>query len=106
MSIKFKKEDLVKVISGKSKGAQGKIIRVLRDKNAVLVEGLNRAKKHEKPNRKNEQGGIVEREMPIHISNIMLINTKSNQPVKVARKKNDKGKRVRVEKKNPGNILD
>ena len=106
MSINFKREDQVLVIAGKSKGSRGKIIRVLPKKNAVLLEGINRVKKHEKPNRRNEEGGIVEREMPVHISNIMLINPKSNQPVKVIRKVDDKGKRIRVEKKNPDNLLD
>jgi large subunit ribosomal protein L24 len=106
MSRCFKREDQVVVISGKSKGSRGKIVRIMPKKNKVIIEGINRAKKHEKPNRRNEQGGIVEREMPIHISNIMLVNPKSNEPVKVIRRINDKGKRVRVEKKNPDNFLD
>jgi large subunit ribosomal protein L24 len=106
MSIFFKKEDQVMVISGKAKGARGKIMRILYDKNSAIVEGVNKVKKHEKPNRKNEQGGIVEKELPIHISNLMLVNPKTNQPVKVIHKKDDKGKVIRVEKKNPDNILD
>lgn len=99
MAWHYKKEDVVKVIAGKAKGSQGKILKVLREKEAVLVEGLNRAKKHEKPNQKNEQGGIVDKEMPIHISNIMLVSPKTSQPVKVTWKKNEQGKRVRVDKK-------
>ena len=106
MSIHFKKEDQVIVISGKAKGAKGKVIRVLPNKNTVLVEGVNRVKKHEKPNRKNEQGGIIERELPVHISNLMLISPKSNKPVKVVRRKNSEGKRVRAEKKQPENFID
>jgi len=65
----------------------------------VLVEGLNISKKHEKPSPKNEQGGIVDKEMPIHISNVMFINPKTNKPVRLSRKRNDKGKNIRIDKK-------
>ncbi len=97
MSIKLKKQDRVKVISGKAKGSEGRIIHVFAEENRVIVEGVNKSKKHQKPGRGNEKGGIVEKEMPIHISNVMLLN-KSNEPVKV-RKTVEGGKRVRVEKK-------
>jgi len=106
MSCKFKREDQVLVISGKSKGSKGKIIQILKNNESVLIEGVNKAKKHEKPSQTNEQGGIVEKEMPVHISNIMLISPKSSKPVKVVYRKNDNGKRIRVEKKNPKNIID
>ncbi len=106
MGCNLKREDRVLVISGKSKGAKGRVIKVLKDKNAVLVEGVNKAKKHEKPNPKNEQGGIVEREMPVHISNVMLLNPKDDKPVRVTWRKNDQGKRVRVDKKNPDTIIE
>jgi len=99
MAMLLKREDKVQVIAGKSKGSSGKILRVLRSKNTIIVEGLNLSKKHEKPNPKNEQGGIVDKEMPIHISNVMFINPKTNKPVKLVRKKNDKGNNIRVEKK-------
>ncbi len=101
----IKREDQVMVISGKSKGLKGKVVRVLREKGSVIVEGLNKAKKHEKPNPKNEQGGIVDREMPIHISNVMLINPKTGDTVKVTRKKDANGNKVRVDKKNPDNVI-
>ncbi len=104
-AIKFKKEDVVLVISGKSKGSQGKIIKVLKDKYSVLVEGLNRVKKHEKPNPNNEQGGIVEKEMPIHISNVMLVSSKSNKPVRLGTKVLEDGKRIRIDKKS-GDAVD
>ena len=97
MAIKLKKQDRVKVISGKSKGAEGKIMQVLSKENRVIIEGVNKAKKHMKPGRQNEKGGITEREMPVHVSNVMLLN-KSNEPVKV-RKTVESGKRIRVEKK-------
>ena len=99
MAMLLKREDKVQVISGKSKGSSGKILRVLKSKYSVVVEGLNKVKKHEKPNPKNEQGGIVDKEMPIHISNVMFINPKTNKPVRLIRKKDEKGKNIRVEKK-------
>jgi len=99
MALKIKKDDKVKVISGKSKGATGKVLKVIREKNAVIVEGANKAKKHEKPNPKNDQGGIVEKEMPIHISNVMVVSPKSDKPVKLVRVVDSKGKRVRAEQK-------
>jgi large subunit ribosomal protein L24 len=99
MAIKLKKQDLVKVISGKAKGNTGRIIQVFAADNTVLVEGVNKAKKHQKPGRggANDKGGIIEKEMPVHISNVMLVN-KGNEPVKV-RKTVQNGKRIRVEKK-------
>ena len=84
MAIRLKRHDTVKVIAGKQKGSEGKVLRV--EESKVWVEGLNIAKKHSKPSRENEQGGIVEKEMPIHISNVMLVSPKSNKPVKVSRK--------------------
>jgi large subunit ribosomal protein L24 len=99
MAIKLRKQDLVKVITGKSKGTTGRIIQVFAADNTVLVEGVNKAKKHQKPGRggANDKGGIIEKEMPVHISNVMLVN-KGNEPVKV-RKTVENGKRIRVEKK-------
>ena len=93
----LKKNDTVKVISGKAKGKTGRILRVLTDKDRAVVEGLNLVKKHQRPTQQDQKGGIVEREAAIHVSNLMLVN-KSNEPVKVARRLVD-GKRVRVEKK-------
>ena len=98
MALKLKKNDTVKVISGKARGKTGKILRVLADKTHVVVEGLNLVKKHQRPTQQDQKGGIVDREAPIHISNLMLVSAKSNEPVKVARREVD-GKRVRVEKK-------
>jgi large subunit ribosomal protein L24 len=97
MSLNLKKNDTVKVISGKAKGKTGRILRVLGDKTRVVVEGVNYNKKHQKPTQQDQKGGIVDREAPIHVSNLMLVG-KNNQPVKVARRDVD-GKRVRVEKK-------
>jgi large subunit ribosomal protein L24 len=98
VALNLKKNDTVKVISGKARGKTGKILRVLPDKQRVLVEGLNLVKKHQKPTQQNQTGGIVDRESPIHVSNLMLVSAKSSEPVKVSRREVD-GKRVRVEKK-------
>jgi large subunit ribosomal protein L24 len=98
VAFNLKKNDTVKVISGKARGKTGKILRVLADKSRVVVEGVNYAKKHQKPTQQDQKGGIVDREVPIHVSNLMLVSSKTSEPVKVARREVD-GKRVRVEKK-------
>ena len=105
MALKLKKQDNVKVISGKSKGQTGRIIAVVAKDQTVVIEGVNKAKKHQKPGKggANDKGGIIEREMPVHISNVMLLN-KGNEPVKVA-KKIENGRRIRVEKKS-GKAID
>jgi large subunit ribosomal protein L24 len=72
--LKIKKGDLVKVISGEAKGEQGKIMSINREKNRALVEGVNKVKKHSKPNAKQPNGGIVEMEASIHISNLLLVD--------------------------------
>jgi len=98
MATKLKKNDLVKVISGTEREKTGKILRILKDSNKALVEGRNIVKKHQRATQQDQKGGIVEREAPIHLSNLMLVSSKSNEPVKVTRRVVD-GKRVRVEKK-------
>lgn len=73
-SLKIKKGDLVKVIAGKDKDKEGKVIAVDRKKNTVLVEGINMITKHTKPSMANQQGGIVHQEGPVHISNVMYVH--------------------------------
>lgn len=101
MSVKLhiKKGDQVQVIAGDSKSQQGKVLKVEVSKQRAIVEGVNIVKKATKPNAKNPQGGIIEQEAPIHISNLMLIDPKSGKPTKVGRKLDDKGKLVRYAKK-------
>ena len=101
MSVKLhiKKGDQVQVIAGDSKGQQGKVLKVEVSKQRAIVEGVNIVKKATTPNAKNPQGGIIEQEAPIHISNLMLIDPKSGKPTKVGRKLDDKGKLVRYAKK-------
>lgn len=84
--LKLRKGDTVIVISGESKGRQGKITEVIIDKNRCLVEGVNLVSKHTKPNAKNTQGGIVKQEASIHISNLMLLDSKSGKGTRVGRK--------------------
>ena len=73
--IKIKKDDKVRIITGENKGSEGKVLKVLKNKKKVLVEGVNIVKKHSKPNSKNPQGGIIEKESPVDISNLSLISS-------------------------------
>lgn len=94
----IKKNDVVKVVAGNNKGKQGKVLKVYVDKSMIIVEGINLRKKHIKPNQKNPQGGIQEKEAPIHVSNVMLLyNGKSTR---VGYKKLEDGKKVRIAKVN------
>ena len=79
----IKKEDQVLVLSGNFKGKKGKILKVFPKTDRAIVEGLNLIKRHTRPSAKNPQGGIIEKEAPIHISNLMVICPKCNQPTKV-----------------------
>ncbi len=101
MQVKFhiKKGDTVKVIAGEDKGQQGKVVLMNIEKSTAVVEGLNKIKKHTKPNQKNTKGGIVEKEAGIHISNLMLVDPATGEVTKTYRKKNDAGKLVRFSKK-------
>ena len=92
----IKKGDTVYVNAGNDKGKTGKVLEVLRDKDRVIVEGVNMVSKHTKPNPKNPQGGIVKQEAGIHISNVNLIDN-AGKPTKVAHKEGD-GKKVRIAK--------
>ena len=90
---------MVYVNAGDSKGQQGKVLKVDVDKRRAIVEGVNICKKATKPNAKNPQGGIVEQEAPIHISNLQVLDPKSGKPTRVGRKANAEGKLVRYAKK-------
>ncbi|MDR0790542.1 MAG: 50S ribosomal protein L24 [Bacteroidales bacterium] len=78
MKLHVKKGDTVKVIAGNSKGSTGRVLMVYPEKSRAIVEGLNKVKKHQKPNAKNTQGGIIEKEAPVHVSNLMVVDTKGN----------------------------
>lgn len=100
----IKSNDKVKVIAGKDKGKEGVVLRVLPAKDRVVVKGVNVVKKHQKPNNANPNGGIVEFEAPIHVSNVMLIDPSTNEQTRVGFKVVD-GKKVRVSKKS-GNAIE
>jgi len=97
--LKIKKGDQVSVIAGESKGLKGRVLKVDRDKDRAIVEGVNMVSKHTKPNTKAPQGGILKKEAPVHISNLMVIDPASGLPTRVGRKLNDKNKLVRYSKK-------
>jgi len=98
MKTKIKTGDTVRVMTGEHKGSEGVILKMDRTEGKVIVEGVNIVKKHEKPSAKNPQGGIVEKEAPIHISNLSLLDPKSGEPTRVGFEERD-GKKVRVSKK-------
>ncbi len=102
--LNIRKGDTVKVIAGDAKGQQGKVLSVNKTTNRVIVEGLNMVSKHTKPNATNTEGGIIKKEAPMHISNVMLIDPKSGKATRVGRKLNDAGKLVRVAK-NSGEVI-
>ena|SRR5699024_7749180 len=103
-SMHVKKGDKVQVITGKDKGKQGVILQALPGQNRVIVEGVNTVKIHAKPSQENPQGGIIDQEAAIHVSNVMPLDPKSNEPTRVSYKESD-GKKVRIAKKS-GEVLD
>lgn len=92
-----KKNDIVKVIAGKDRGKTGKILKVFPKKERVIIEGVNLVKRHTRPNQQNPQGGIVEKEAPIHASNVMLVQ--DNKPSRTGKRILADGSRVRYSKK-------
>jgi large subunit ribosomal protein L24 len=99
MSFRLRKNDTVQVITGEYKGKTGRIIKVFTDKNRALVEGLNMVKRHTKPNQKNQQGGILQKEAPLALSNLMLVCPKTGKPTKTGVSVLEGGKRVRFSKR-------
>lgn len=96
MAIHIKKDDMVQVITGDYRGTTGKVLRILKDQNKVVVQGINLAKKHVKPSRRNPSGGRISIEQPIHISNILPVNPKSNKGTKVHFEISEDGSKKRV----------
>jgi large subunit ribosomal protein L24 len=100
-----RKGDTVIVVAGKERGKKGKVLRVIPEKGRVVVERINMIKKHQKPTQKIRQGGIIEREGAIHLSNVMLLDPGSNKPTRVGMKALADGKKVRVARRS-GEMLD
>ena len=97
--IHIKKGDTVYVNAGESKWKQGRVLQVIREDRKAIVEGINMKSKHTKPNAQYPQGGIVKKEAPVHISNLMIVDGASGEPTRVGRKLNSKNKLVRYSKK-------
>ena len=95
----IKKGDTVKVIAGDDRGKEGRVLSVEAKKNRAIVEGVNIVTKATKPNAQHPQGGLIKKEAPINMSNIMLLDPKSGKPTRIGFRKNDAGKTVRYSKK-------
>ncbi len=95
----IKKGDTVFVNAGEYKGRKGRVLEVLKTKNRALVEGINIVVKHNKPNTKQSEGGIVKKEAPIHISNLMIVCPETGKPTRIGRKLDENGNLVRYSKK-------
>jgi large subunit ribosomal protein L24 len=105
MAAKIRKGDRVQVLAGRDKGKRGEVLRVMPSEDRALVQGVNVVKRHTKPRGMNAPGGIVEKEAPIHLSNLALIDPKSDKPTRVGFRLLEDGKKVRVAK-GSGEVLD
>jgi large subunit ribosomal protein L24 len=106
MGMSIRKNDQVIVRAGKDRGKKGRVLSVVPEKNRVVVEGVNLIKRHTRPNpQKNIKGGIVEREAPIHASNVMIVDPDTNEPTRVGKKVLSDGTRVRIGRKS-GAVID
>lgn len=103
--LQLKRGDEVRVIAGKDRGAEGEILAVFPDRNRVVVENVNIAKKTMRPTQENPRGGIREIEMPIHASNVMILDPQTGEPTRIGIERTDSGEKVRVAKKS-GTRLD
>ncbi len=99
MGLRIKKGDTAVVMTGKNKGKKGRILSVNPAKERIVIEGINIVKKHTKPNKKYTQGGIIEKEAPVHISNVMLQCPKCNKPTRIGNAVLDDGRKLRTCKK-------
>jgi large subunit ribosomal protein L24 len=97
--LKIKKGDSVFINTGEYKGQKGRVLEINRDKERIIVEGINLISKHTKPSAKSPNGGIIKKEAPIHISNVMLFDPSSGEPTRIGRKLDEKGKLIRYSKK-------
>ena len=97
--INIRKGDTVYVNSGEYKGQQGRVLQVIRKEMKAIVEGINMVSKHTKPNAQYPQGGIIKKEAPVHISNLMIVDGSTGEPTRIGRRLNDKNKLIRVSKK-------
>ncbi|MDD9946682.1 MAG: 50S ribosomal protein L24 [Myxococcales bacterium] len=96
MALRIRKGDDVVVIAGKDKGSRGKVLKVVTDVDRVIVEGVNKVKRHQRPTPQNSQGGIIEKEMPIDMSNVMIVDPKTEKPTRIRMGQNADGKKIRI----------
>ncbi|RLB97546.1 MAG: 50S ribosomal protein L24 [Deltaproteobacteria bacterium] len=96
MKIRIKKDDKVKVLTGKDKGKIGKVLKIVKKTNRVIIENINVVKVNQRPTQANPQGGIVEKNMPIHVSNLMIMCNSCVKPTRISMKLLEDGKRVRI----------
>jgi large subunit ribosomal protein L24 len=94
--MKIKKGDRVVVLSGKDRGKEGVVMRALPKEEKVIVEGVNVAKKHQRPTRMTMQGGIIDKDMPLHVSNVAIISPGDGKPTRVAYRFDDDGQKIRI----------
>ena len=95
---RLKVGDLVQVISGKDKGKQGRITKLLKDEDKVVVEGVNTVTRNQRPNVRNQQGGQIKKDAPIHASKVMPVDPTTGKPTRVKIQKGEDGKKIRVAK--------
>ncbi len=94
--MKIKKGDRVVVLSGKDRGKEGVVMRAIPKDDKVIVEGVNVAKKHQRPTRMTMQGGIIDKDMPMHVSNVAIISPGDGKPTRVAYRFDDDGQKIRI----------
>ena len=100
----IRKGDTVFVNAGNDKGKTGKVLEVLREKDRVVVEGINMVKKHVKPNGQDQNGGIIDKEAAIHVSNVMMIDPKTKKRTRIAHETDKDGKKVRISSKSKSKL--
>jgi len=105
MGQRLKKDDVVVVIAGRDRGRQGRVLEVLRDRDRVLVEGINVVRRHTRPTPQNPEGGIIEKEMPVHVSNVMLFDGETESPTRIRFRTEEDGSKVRMSVKS-GKVLE
>lgn len=102
--MRLRKGDEVVVVSGEDRGKRGRILKVFGDKNRVLVEGVNFIRRHTRPSQSNPQGGIVQREAPVHASNVMVVDPSTGRPTRIGARVNEDGSRDRIARRS-GEVL-
>jgi large subunit ribosomal protein L24 len=103
--MKIRKGDTVRIITGNEKGHTGKVLKTMPDVNRIIVEGVNLIKRHSRPSQKNRKGGIIEKEGPISVTNVMLFDQRINAPTRVGYRYLNDGSKVRINKKS-GEIIE